>query len=100
MNQLAFTFDPVPHSPATIIQVVRKANNPESQKMNVVNEVHYNNQCTVVYDALKRGERLTTTSALLKYQVGDLRRRIADLIQLGVPVKKELINGRFKEYFL
>ena len=52
-------------------------------------------------DALKRGERLTTTTALLKYGIGDLRRRIKDLIDIHkIDVKSELQQGRFKVWFI
>jgi hypothetical protein len=78
----------------------RLENNRESQAILDANKARLNNQCRIVLEALLRGERLTTATALLKYGVGDLRRRIADLIERGIEVKKELKQGRYKEYFL
>jgi hypothetical protein len=78
----------------------RLENNRESQAILDANKARLNNQCRIVLEALLRGERLTTATALLKYGIGDLRRRIADLIERGIEVKKELKQGRYKEYFL
>lgn len=65
------------------------------------NKDKFSNQCKIVYEALLRGERLTTTKALIDYQIGDLRRRIKDLKDIwNVPVQDKYVNGKFKEYFL
>lgn len=74
----------------------------------IANQEHFENnkrefskQCKIVYEALLRGERLTTTEALLKYQIGDLRRRIKDLKYIwNIPVQDEYVKGKFKEYYL
>jgi hypothetical protein len=74
----------------------------------IANQEHFENnkrefskQCKIVYEALLRGERLTTTEALLKYQIGDLRRRIKDLKDIwNIPVQDEYVKGKFKEYYL
>ncbi|QYS85441.1 hypothetical protein JJC03_09340 [Flavobacterium oreochromis] len=58
-------------------------------------------QCRVVYQALLRGEKITTSTALIKYKVGDLRRRVKDLKDMwGVPVLSEYTKTRYKIYFL
>ena len=76
-------------------------NNVASQIQFENNKQHFSKQCLIVYEALKRGERLTTSTALIKYGVGDLRRRVKDLIDHHkVNVKSELLQGRYKEYFL
>jgi len=65
------------------------------------NKDKFSKQCKIVYEALLRGERLTTTKALLNYGIGDLRRRIKDLKDIwNVPVEDEYVEGKFKEYFL
>jgi len=65
------------------------------------NKDKFSKQCRIVYEALLRGERLTTAKALLDYKIGDLRRRIKDLKDYwNVPIQSEMINGNFKEYFL
>lgn len=97
MNQLELDFSTIKHL----------ENNCDSQNNFDENKEHFSNQCRKVYDALLRGERLTTAKALLKYSIGDLRRRIKDLKdQWNVPIKanyhidKEGNKTRYKEYFL
>lgn len=88
-NQLEFDFN-----------VLVPQNNRQSEAILFDNEKIFKGQCKTLYDALKRGERLTTGGALINYRIGDLRRRIKDLRDAGVEVKDKLIEGRFKEYFL
>ena len=65
------------------------------------NKDKFSNQCKLVYEALLRGEKLTTTTALITYRIGDLRRRIKDLKDIwNVPVMDQYVDGKFKEYFL
>lgn len=74
----------------------------------VINQVQFeknkkqlSKQCQIVYDAFLRGEKLTTSTALIKYGVGDLRRRVKDLKDIwNIPVEDQYLEGRFKEYFL
>ncbi|WP_339889790.1 helix-turn-helix domain-containing protein [uncultured Flavobacterium sp.] len=76
-------------------------NNIDSQKHFEENKERFSNQCKIVYEALLRGEKLTTTRALIEYGIGDLRRRIKDLKdQWNVPIKSEYVKGKFKEYYL
>jgi hypothetical protein len=85
----------------TQIEFTHKENKPENQRIFDQNKKALSNQCRIVYEAMKRGERLTTASALINYSVGDLRRRIKDLIDIyNVPVKSDLKEGRFKEFYL
>jgi hypothetical protein len=82
-----------------------KENNRESQDHYTDNLDRFNNQCRKLMERLLRGERLTTYNQR-EYGVSDLRRRIADLIAMGVPIEKEFIKDpegqvtRFKEYYL
>lgn len=65
------------------------------------NKDKFSKQCKLVYEALLRGEKLTTTTALITYRIGDLRRRIKDLKDIwNVPVMDQYVDGKFKEYFL
>lgn len=65
------------------------------------NKEKFSNQCRIVYEALLRGERLTTTQALIQYSIGDLRRRIKDLKDIwNVPVQDVYVEGKYKEYFI
>lgn len=76
-------------------------NNPGSQKHFDENKEHFSNQCRIVYEALLKGERLTTAKALIQYGIGDLRRRIKDLKDIWeVPIKDVYVEGKFKEYFI
>jgi len=76
-------------------------NNIESQRHFDENKDKFSKQCKIVYEALLRGERLTTAKALIEYGIGDLRRRVKDLIDMwGVPVQSEYVENRYKEYFL
>ena len=76
-------------------------NNIDSQKHFEENKDRFSNQCKIVYEALLRGEKLTTTKALIEYGIGDLRRRIKDLKdQWNVPIESEYVKGKFKEYYL
>lgn len=78
-----------------------RENNAESEQQLYTHGAHFSNQCLSVLDALRRGERLTTGKALVKYQIGDLRARIRDLRQAGVKVLDCYVEGtRFKEYYL
>lgn len=80
--------------------VLTPQNNRESETILIENEKRLSRQCRVLYEALLRGERLTTTDGILKYGIGDLRRRIKDLRDSGIEVKDKLIANRFKEYYL
>lgn len=82
-------------------QLSHVENNVDSQKHFEENKEHFSNQCKIVYEALLRGEKLTTTKALIEYGIGDLRRRIKDLKdQWNVPIESEYVKGKFKQYYL
>lgn len=76
-------------------------NTAENQEQFEKNKKQLSKQCQIVYDALLRGEKLTTAVALIQYGIGDLRRRIKDLKDIwNIPVEDQYLEGRFKEYFL
>lgn len=78
-----------------------KENNPGSQAHFEENKNKFSNQCRIVYEALLRGEKLTTTKALLTYGIGDLRRRIKDLKDTWkVPIKDKYVDKNYKEFYL
>lgn len=81
----------------------RKENNKDSQEHLEKNKKKFSNQCKKAYEAMLKGERLSTVSALLNYGIGDLRRRVKDLKDIHkVDVKSEWVRkggNRFKEYF-
>lgn len=84
-----------------------KENNAESMALYDANLDDFNKQCRKVYELLHQGRRLTVREALLKFNIGDLRRRVKDLIDMyGVPIKKDYAIDkygtvtRFKVYYL
>lgn len=56
-----------------------RENNRESQTILENNIPVLKGQCVTVFNALMRGEVLTTAIALNKYAVGDLRARLRDI---------------------
>lgn len=93
--------------PSTQLQIdfnkplIHFENKTENQLIFEANKEHFSNQCRIVFEALLRGERLTTAKALLKYGIGDLRRRCKDLRDIwNIPVQSEYVEGRYKEYYL
>lgn len=90
-NQLPIDFSTLHH----------QENNIENQRHFDQNKDKFSNQCRIVYDALMRGERLTTATALISYGIGDLRRRIKDLKDMWqVPIIDQYVDGKFKEYYI
>ena len=84
-------------------------NNSESQAHFEANKEKFSRQCRIVYQALLRGERLTSMDAMVRYGIGHLPRRILDLKEHGVPVVDEFVTVRdehgerittHKEYYL
>jgi hypothetical protein len=54
----------------------------------------------LVYEALLRGERLTTTTALIKYHIGDLRRRIKDLKDIWNAIQDQYVDGNSRIFLI
>ena len=78
----------------------RVENNPASTKILRDNVKHFSRQCEILLEAFRRGERITTVDALIKYSIGHLPRRIKDLRDAGINVKDTLLKNRYKEYYL
>lgn len=82
-------------------QLQHTENKTSNQEHFERNKDKFSKQCKLVYEALLRGEKLTTTKALLDYGIGDLRRRCKDLRDTwNVPIRSEYVEGRYKEYYL
>lgn len=82
-------------------QLQHKENKVKNQEHFEANKDKFSKQCKLVYEALLRGEKLTTTKALIDYKIGDLRRRIKDLKDTwNVPIQDHYVDGKFKEYYL
>lgn len=80
--------------------VFQRQNSFDNQAILEANKDRLSNQCRILLNALLRGERLTTSSALLNYGIGDARARVRDLIKSGIQVSKELQADRFKVYYM
>lgn len=85
-----------------MIEIIHHENLPENQHHFNENKKHFSKQCIIVLQALQRGERLTTITALINYKVGDLRRRIKDLKDYHkIEIETSFVPGtRYKEYYL
>lgn len=76
-------------------------NNAASQLSFEFNKARLSKQCVRILGILNTGARLTVRDALVNHDIGDLRRRVADLKESGVPVKGDTINSAgTKEYYL
>lgn len=79
----------------------RIENNAGSQQILNENKDKINSQCSLVLQALLRGEKLTVVSAILKYGIGDLRRRCKDLKDYHhIKIDENKLPGGFKEWFM
>lgn len=85
---------------AEISFVHNHENNQESQAILNANREHLSAQCEKVLELLTSGKRLTVRDAMVFHGIGDLPRRIKDLRENGYKIESELINGRFKVYYL
>ena len=90
-NQIPLDFSTLQHN----------ENTRDNQLHFEANKEKFSNQCKIVYEALLKGEKLTTAKALLQYGIGDLRRRIKDLKDFwDVPIESKFVDGKYKEYYL
>jgi hypothetical protein len=74
-------------------------NNRHSQEILENNLVRLTKQCETLYRLFLSGNILTVEDGF-RYGIGDLRARVRDLRKAGIEVKDELIEGRFKKYFI
>lgn len=56
-----------------------KENNEDSERHLHENELKFSNQCKKVLSLLRQGVVLTTRSAMIDYDIGDVHRRIGEL---------------------
>lgn len=75
-------------------------NNRHSERILEDNCFRLSNNCKKLYDALKRGERLTGAIVVGKYGMLEYRRRIADLRAAGVQIQETILKGGLKEWYL
>lgn len=84
------------------IPIIRKENNPESQRVLIDQNKKLRGQCKTIFEALCRGEQLTVFSATVDYRIGDLRRRIKDLkdIHKIENIKSEWTESGVKVWYM
>lgn len=78
----------------------QRQNSSSNQAILEANKERLSKQCVIVLEAMLRGEKLTTSSALNMYGIGDLRARVRDLIKSEIEITKELKEDRFKLYYM
>jgi len=79
----------------------RVENNQESNAILQENKKRINRRCQEVLNILKTGERLTVISAVKKYDITSLPRRIKDLRDMaGIEIKDREIGGGCKEWWI
>ena len=91
MNQGVIDFDKVVHT---------KENNAFSESILFDQYERLSKNCRVLYDALKRGERLSGITIITRYGMTEYRRRIKDLRDAGVPIKEHKLENGCKEWYL
>lgn len=57
----------------------KRENNPESEAHLKENKFHFTGQCAVVLSLLMKGVVLSSRSAMLQHNIGDVHRRIGEL---------------------
>ena len=75
-------------------------NNAHSESILSDQYERLNKNCKTLYDALKRGERLTGLIIVTKYGMVEYRRRLADLKAAGVKIEERLLTGGSKEWWI
>lgn len=93
--QLSISFDP------THI----RENNPLSESHLNQYRDKFTHDCFEVLKELVKGEMLTMKSAIISGLTGDLRRRVKDLKDFGIPVQAEYLENKgvkdsFKTYYM
>jgi hypothetical protein len=90
LQQLSIDWDNVTH--------VRE-NNPHSEAILKEATPRLNNNCKLIYEALKRGERLTGRD-IINMGMLEYRKRIDDLRKAGVVIQETTLKGGAKQWYL
>jgi hypothetical protein len=77
-----------------------RQNTAENQQQYDAIKHRFGAQCQRLYDHLLSGKSITVKDAMNSLDIGDPRARIRDLIENGIHIKKRLLKGRCKEYYL
>jgi hypothetical protein len=80
--------------------VHQKENNSHSEQILFDQYERLNHNCKIIYDALKRGERLTGRDIVSRFGMLEYRRRIADLRDAGIEIQETTLKGGAKQWYL
>ena len=64
------------------------------------NRKKFNRQCQTIFDAMMRGERLTSITCVERYRIVDFRRRCSELVASGVEISERILDGGYKEKWM
>lgn len=89
------------------IKIHQHENNADSKRHLKENEEKFSNQCKKVLSLLRQGVVLTSRSAMIEHDIGDVHRRIGELRESGVEgivdewvLDDEVKKTRFKKWFM
>jgi hypothetical protein len=91
LQQLSIDWDNITHV---------KENNSFSEQILFDQYERLNHNCKIIYDALKRGERLTGRDIVSKYGMMEYRRRLKDLRDAGLNIQETTLKGGAKQWYL
>jgi len=91
LQQLSIDWDNVVH---------QKENNAHSEQILFDQYERLNHNCKIIYDALKRGERLTGRDIVSRFGMLEYRRRLKDLKEAGVVIQETTLKGGTKQWYL
>ena len=77
-----------------------RENNNHSESILFDQYERLNHNCRIIYDALKRGERLTGRDIVTRFGMLEYRRRIGDLREAGVEIKETTLKGGSKQWWI
>ena len=91
LQQLSIDWNQVTHT---------RENNKHSETILFDQYERLNHNCKIIYEALKRGERLTGRDIVTRFGMMEYRRRIADIRAAGVEIKEEVLSNGAKEWWI
>jgi len=81
--------------------IAHRENNKGSQAILDANLPRFSNQCKILFEYLKKGNKITSFEAMTLFKIGHLPRRILDFSEkYNIQIESNLLEGRYKEYFL
>jgi hypothetical protein len=91
LQQLSIDWDNVTH---------QRENNSHSEQILFDQYERLNHNCKIIYDALKRGERLTGRDIVSRFGMLEYRRRLKDLKEAGLEIQETTLKGGAKQWYL